>query len=114
MQSIFSNALSEAVAKHIDLSATRRETLSWLALLIMQHGTICLWRLAAFVASAAQTDSGRGGVYRVFQFVRLDGALAGGGGGGPLWVSRQAWGLALHCTHWDFGQATIHNTMNRV
>jgi hypothetical protein len=37
MQSIFSNALSRAVAKHIDLSATRRETLSWLALLIMQH-----------------------------------------------------------------------------
>jgi hypothetical protein len=30
------------------LSATRRETLSWLALLIMQHGTISLWRLAAF------------------------------------------------------------------
>jgi hypothetical protein len=26
MQSIFSNAFSEAVAKHIDLSATRRET----------------------------------------------------------------------------------------
>ena len=40
MQSIFSNALSRAVAKHIDLSVTRRETLSWLALLIMQHGTI--------------------------------------------------------------------------
>jgi len=77
MQSIFSNALSEAVAKHIDLSATRRETLSWLALLIMQHGTICLWRLAAFVASAAQTDSVRRRFYRFFQFVRLDGALAG-------------------------------------
>jgi hypothetical protein len=26
MQSIFSNALSEAVAKHIDLSSTRRES----------------------------------------------------------------------------------------
>ena len=45
MQSIFSNALSGAVAKHIDLSATRRATLSWLALLIMQHGTISMWRL---------------------------------------------------------------------
>ena len=54
MQSIFLNALSEAVAKHIDLSALRRETLSWLALLIMQHGTIRLWRLAAYVASSAQ------------------------------------------------------------
>jgi hypothetical protein len=50
MQSIFSSALSRAVAKHIDLSVTRRETLSWLTLLIMQHGTICLWRLAAYVA----------------------------------------------------------------
>jgi hypothetical protein len=59
MQSIFSNALSGAVAKHINLSATRRETLAWLALLIMQHGTICLWWLAAYVASAAQTDSVR-------------------------------------------------------
>ena len=49
MQSIFSSALSTAVAKHIDLSVTRRETLSWLTLLIMQHGTICLWRLAADV-----------------------------------------------------------------
>ena len=48
MQSIFSSALSRAVAKHIDLSASRRETLSWLALLIMQHGTISLWRLAAY------------------------------------------------------------------
>jgi hypothetical protein len=58
MQSIFSNALSEAVARHINLSITRRETLSWLALLIMQHGTIFLWRLAAYVASAILTEQG--------------------------------------------------------
>ena len=51
MQSIFSNALSRAVSKHINLSATRQETLSWLTLLIMQHGTISLWRLAAYVAT---------------------------------------------------------------
>src|SRR5471032_2913128 len=76
MQSIFSNALSRAVAKHIDLSVTRRETLSWLTLLIMQHGTICLWRLAAYVASMAQTDSVRRRFYRFFQFVRLDSTLA--------------------------------------
>ena len=72
MRSIFSNALSRAVAKHISLSATRRETLSWLALLIMQHGTISLWRLAAYVASAAQTASVQRRFYRFFQFVRLD------------------------------------------
>src|SRR5271167_2809462 len=73
MQSIFSNALSRAVAKHISLSATRRETLSWLALLIMQHGTISLWRLAAYVASATQIASVRRRFYRFFQSVRIGG-----------------------------------------
>ena len=76
MQSIFSNALSRALAKHISLSTTRRETLAWLALLIMQHGTISLWRLAAYVASATQIASVRRRFYRFFQYVRLDGALA--------------------------------------
>src|SRR5208283_2775448 len=46
MQSLFSKALSKTVSDHIELSETRRETLAWLALLVMQHGTICLWRLA--------------------------------------------------------------------
>jgi hypothetical protein len=47
MQNTFSNALSKAVSQHIELSPTRHQTLAWLAWLIMQHGTICLWRLAA-------------------------------------------------------------------
>jgi hypothetical protein len=37
----------------------------------MQHGTISLWRLAAYVASAAQTASVQRRFYRLFQFVRL-------------------------------------------
>ena len=37
MQSIFSSALFRAIAIHIDLSITRRETLSWLALSIVRH-----------------------------------------------------------------------------
>src|SRR2546426_8881857 len=112
MQSIFSNALSEAVAKHIDLSATRRETLSWLALLIMQHGTICLWRLAAFVASAAQTDSVRRRFYRFFQFVRLDGALAGRVVGDLLRLSGKPWGLAVDRPNWGFGKTTVNILMS--
>jgi hypothetical protein len=71
-QSMFSNALSEVEAKHIKLSTTKRETLSWLALRIMQHGTICLWRLAANVASTAQTASVRRRFYWFFQHARLD------------------------------------------
>jgi hypothetical protein len=75
MQNTFSNALSKAVSQHIELSPTRHQTLAWLAWLIMQHGTICLWRLAAYVATQAQTDSVRRRLYRFFQHVRLDGAM---------------------------------------
>ena len=72
MQNTFSTALSKAVSQHIELSPTRHQTLAWL---IMQHGTICLWRLAAHVATQAQTDSVRRRLYRFFQHVRLDGAM---------------------------------------
>jgi len=114
MQSIFSNALSGAVAKHIDLSVTRRETLSWLALLIMQHGTICLWRLAAYVASAAQTASVRRRFYRFFQFVRLDGTLAARVVVDLLGLSGKPWVLAIDRTNWDFGKTTINILMISV
>jgi hypothetical protein len=114
MQSIFSNALSGAVAKHIDLSATRRETLSWLALLIMQHGTISLWRLAAYVASAAQTDSVRRRFYRFFQFVRLDSALAARVVVDLLRLGGKPWVLAIDRTNWDFGKTTINILMISV
>jgi hypothetical protein len=114
MQSIFSNALSEAVAKHIDLSATRRETLSWLALLIMQHGTISLWRLAAYVASAARIDSVRRRFYRFFQFVRLDSTLAARVVVDLLRLSGKPWVLAIDRTNWDFGKTTINILMISV
>ena len=75
MQNTFPNALSAAASKHIPLSATGRETLAWLALLIMRHGTICLWRPAANVATAATMDSVRRRFYRFFQHVELDGTV---------------------------------------
>jgi hypothetical protein len=56
---LFSNALSEAVSKHIPLSATRLETLAWQTLLTMRQGTICLWRVAAQVAMVARMESVR-------------------------------------------------------
>ena len=70
MKSILSSALSGWVAKHIGLSATRRATLSWPALFIMQHGTISLGA-AAYVASAAQTASVQRPFYPFFQIVPL-------------------------------------------
>jgi hypothetical protein len=114
MQSIFSNALSKAVAKHIGLSATRRETLSWLALLIMQHGTISLWRLAAYVASAAQTASVQRRFYRFFQFVRLDGTHSARVVVELLGLSGKPWVLAIDRTNWDFGKTTINILMISV
>jgi Transposase DDE domain len=114
MQSIFSNALSGALAKHVGLSVTRRETLSWLALLIMQHGTICLWRLAAYVASAAQTDSVRRRFYRFFQFVRLDSTLAARVVVELLRLGGKPWVLAMDRTNWDFGKTTINILMISV
>ena len=75
MQNTFANALSETISKHMPLSATRRETLAWLALLIMRHGTICLWRLAAHVATMATIASVRRRFYRFFQHIELDGAM---------------------------------------
>jgi len=114
MQSIFSNALSRAVAKHIGLSATRRETLSWLALLIMQHGTISLWRLAAYVASAAQTASVQRRFYRFFQFVRLNGTHSARVVVELLGLSGKPWVLAIDRTNWDFGKTTINILMISV
>ena len=114
MQSIFSNALSRAVAKHIGLSATRRETLSWLALLIMQHGTISLWRLAAYVASVAQTASVQRRFYRFFQFVRLDGTHSARVVVELLGLSGKPWVLAIDRTNWDFGKTTINILMISV
>lgn len=114
MQSLFSNALSEAVIKHTDLSDTRRETLGWLAFLIMQQGTICLWRLAAYVTTAAQTDSVRRRFYRFFQFVNLDGSLAARVVADLLGLAGKPWELAIDRTNWDFGKTTINILMISV
>jgi hypothetical protein len=103
--------LIQRVAKHIGLSATRRETLSWLTLLIMQHGTISLWRLAAYVASVAQTASVQRRFYRFFQFVRLDGAHSARVVVELLGLSGKPWVLAIDRTNWDFGKTTINILM---
>jgi hypothetical protein len=114
MQSIFSNALSGAVSKHIGLSSTRRETLAWLTLLIMRQGTIFLWRLVAYVESAAATASVRRRFYRFFQFVRLDGAMTAPVVTDLLGLDRKPWVLAIDRTNWDFGKTAINILMLSV
>ncbi len=114
MQKTFTNALSEAVSKHITLSPTRQETLAWLAFLVMQHGTICLWRLAAHVATKAQTDSVRRRFYRFFQHVRLDGTVAARLVVDLLGLAGKPWTLAIDRTNWDFGKTPINILMVSV
>src|ERR1035437_5004880 len=114
MQPLFSNALSKAVENHIRLSDTRRETLAWLALLIMQQGTLCLGRLAAYVGAPAQTDSVRRRFYRFFQHVKLDGAAAACVVVDLLGLSGKPWVLAVDRTNWEFGKTTINILMVSV
>jgi hypothetical protein len=111
MQRTFSNALSEAITKHTGLSPSRKETLSWLALLIMQHGSICLWRLAAYVVTAAQTESVRRRFYRFFQHVKLDGGSTSRIIVDCLGLRGKAWTLAVDRTNWGFGKTTINFLM---
>jgi len=114
MQNTFSNALFEAVSKHIKLSRTRQETLAWLALLIMQHGTVCLWRLAAYVATAAKTGSVRRRFYRFFQFVERDGAMVARVIVDLLGPANKPWSLAIDRTNWEFGKISINILMISV
>jgi Transposase DDE domain len=114
MQNTFSNALSAAISKHMPLSATRRETLAWLTLLIMRQGTICLWRLAANVATAATTDSVRRRFYRFFQHVELDGAVTARVVVELLGMRGKPWVLAMDRTNWEFGKTTINILMISV
>ena len=80
----------------------------------MQHGTICLWRLAAYVASVAQTDSVRRRFYRFFQFVRLDSAQAARVVVDLLGLGGNPWVLAIDRTNWDFCKITINILMISV
>jgi len=111
MQNTFSNALSEAISQHIPLSATRRETLAWLTLLIMRQGTICLWRLAAHVTTAATTSSVRRRFYRFFQHVELDGAMTARVVAELLGMRGKPWVLAMDRTNWQFGKTSINILM---
>jgi hypothetical protein len=101
-------ALFKTVENPIKLSDTRRETLAWLALLIMQQRTICLGRLAEYVASPAQTDSVRRRSYRFFQHVKLHGATAACMVVDLLEIGGKPWVLAVARTNWKFGKTTIN------
>ena len=63
MQKSLTKYLSLSLEGHISLWRTRRETLVWLVALIIQTGTVSLWRLAGHVDTRAKTLS----VHRRFE-----------------------------------------------
>ena len=114
MQSVFSNALSSLLSQHTRLSASRRETLAWLVLLVMRQGSVCLWRLAAHVSSRAELASVQRRFYRFFQFVTLDGAVTARIVVSLLGLEGKPWVLAIDRTNWDFGRSAINFLMISV
>jgi len=63
MQKSLTKCLSLSLEGHISLWRTRRETLVWLVTLLIQTGTVGLWRLAGPVDARAKTLS----VHRRFE-----------------------------------------------
>ena len=114
MQSVFTNALSSLLSQHAGLSASRRETLAWLVLVMLRQGSVCLWRLAAHVSTAAELASVQRRFYRFFQYVTLDGAIAARIVVALLGLEGKPWVLAMDRTNWDFGRATINFLMISV
>jgi hypothetical protein len=114
MQSVFTNALSSLLSQHTGLSASRRETLAWLVLLMLRQGSVCLWRLAAHVSTSADLASVQRRFYRFFQHVTLDGAVTARIIVGLLGLEGKPWVLAMDRTNWGFGITTINFLMISV
>ena len=104
-------ALTEGLRDHIKLSTSRFQTLSWLVFLMLQQGSVCLWRLAAYVSTPAQTDSVRRRFYRFFQHVKLEPTLSARWLVDLLSLEAQPWTLVLDRTNWEFGKTPINILM---
>lgn len=107
-------ALTEGLRDHIKLSSSRFQTLSWLVFLMLQQGSVCLWRLAAHVSTSAQTDSVRRRFYRFFQHVKLEPTVSARWLVDLLSLDAQPWTLVLDRTNWDFGKTPINILMVSV
>lgn len=105
-------ALADMFGSAFSLGASKRETLVWLLRLVVQYGSVCFFRLAAHVPTAAKVDSTRQRFWRFFKNVHLDqGKIAvliaqclG------LASSKEGWHIQIDRTNWDFGR-TAHNLL---
>lgn len=111
MQQLLTKALSTSLKDHIPLWRTRRETLAWLITLIIQMGTVNLWRLAGHVDTQAQTLSVHRRFERFFQYIRLDGTSVAHLIVHIMGLADKPWHLALDRTNWKFGRCHINILM---
>ncbi len=111
MQQSLTKSLSLSLEGHIPLWRTRRETLVWLVALIIQTGTVSLWRLAGHVDTRAKTLSVHRRFERFFQYVRLDEGCVARLIVHIMGLSGNPWHLALDRTNWKFGRCHINILM---
>ncbi len=111
MQQSLSKCLSLSLEGHISLWRTRRETLVWLVALIIQTGTVSLWRLAGPVDTGAKTLSVHRRFERFFQHVHLDEASVARLIVHIMGLKDKPWHLAVDRTNWKFGRCHINILM---
>ena len=111
MQKTLTKCLSQSLEDHISLWRTRRETLVWLVALIIQTGTVSLWRLAGHVDTRSQTLSVHRRFERFFQYVRLDDGCVARLLIHIMGLQDKPWHLALDRTNWKFGRCHINILM---
>ena len=114
MQISLTKCLSLSLEGHISLWRTRRETLVWLVTLIIQTGTVSLWRLAGHVDTRAKTLSVQCRFERFFQYVRLDDGCVARLLVHIMGLSGKPWHLALDRTNWKFGRCHINILMRGI
>ena len=114
MQKSLTKCLSLSLEGHISLWRTRHETLVWLVTLIIQTGTVSLWRLAGHVDTRAKTLSVHRRFERFFQYVRLDDGCVARLLVPIMGLSGKPWHIALDRTHWKFGRCHINILMRGI
>jgi hypothetical protein len=106
------DALADVLGSSFSLSASKRQTLVWLLGLILEYGSVCLYRLAAHVPTSARIDSTRQRFLRFFQDVSLDRVTLARLLARCLGLTNDTagWHVQIDRTNWEFGRTT-HNLL---
>lgn len=104
------NALSRELGKHFSMGRTRRESLCFLLLGIIQYGTVNLSRVVSVFDGSAQQASNYRRLQRFFQHIHLDAACLARLIVRLTGLEGQDWVLAIDRTTWEFS-GTVHNVL---